>query len=91
ESCSSILWRSWEFKEQAAEALKLTATDMKKQKLIDGIIKEPVGGAHYNREGAFKVVEKMIVKTYNELKDLSPSDLVEQRMNKYSEMGVYND
>jgi acetyl-CoA carboxylase carboxyl transferase subunit alpha len=91
ESCSSILWRSWEFKEQAAEALKLTAADMKKQKLIDGIIKEPVGGAHYNREGAFKVVEKMIVKTYNELKDLSPSDLVEQRMNKYSEMGVYND
>ena len=91
ESCSSILWRSWEFKEQAAEALKLTATDMKKQKLIDGIIKEPAGGAHYNREGAFKVVEKIILKTYNELKDLTPSALVKQRMNKYSEMGVYKD
>ena len=91
ESCSSILWRSWEFKEQAADALKLTATDMKKQKLIDGIIKEPVGGAHYNREGAFTIVQKTIIKTYNELKDLSPSDLVEQRMNKYAQMGVYND
>ena len=91
ESCSSILWRSWEFKEQAADALKLTATDMKKQKLIDGIIKEPVGGAHYNREGAFTIVQKTIVKTYNELKNLSPSDLVEQRMNKYAQMGVYND
>lgn len=53
ESCSSILWRSWEYKEQAAEALKLTGTDMKKLKLIDGIIKEPLGGAHYDRESAF--------------------------------------
>jgi len=89
ESCSSILWRSWEHKEEAAEALKLTADDMKKQKLIDGIIKEPLGGAHYDRETAFKEVEKTILEAYNELKDLSPKDLVHQRMDKYSKMGVY--
>jgi len=89
ESCSSILWRSWEYKEQAAEALKLTATDMKKLKLIDGIIKEPFGGAHRNREDAFKIVEKQIVKAYDELKDLSKEDLVKKRMDKYAEMGEY--
>jgi acetyl-CoA carboxylase carboxyl transferase subunit alpha len=91
ESCSSILWRSWEFKEQAAEALKLTGTDMKKLKLIDAIIKEPLGGAHYDREGAFKAVENQILVAFKELKDLSETDLVTQRMDKYSEMGVYKD
>jgi acetyl-CoA carboxylase carboxyl transferase subunit alpha len=91
ESCSSILWRSWEFKEQAAEALKLTGTDMKKLKLIDAIIKEPVGGAHTDRDGAFKAVEKQILVAFEELKDLSESDLVIQRMDKYSEMGVYKE
>ncbi|MDJ0645160.1 MAG: acetyl-CoA carboxylase carboxyltransferase subunit alpha [Flavobacteriaceae bacterium] len=89
ESCSSILWRSWEYKEQAAEALKLTAADMKKLKLIDGIIKEPFGGAHSNREEAFKIVEKQILKSFNELKDLSIKELVEKRMEKYADMGVY--
>ncbi|MFC7358248.1 acetyl-CoA carboxylase carboxyltransferase subunit alpha [Jejudonia soesokkakensis] len=89
ESCSSILWRSWEFKEVAAEALKLTATDMKKQKLIDVIVKEPLGGAHTNREDTFKTVATAIDKEYKALKDLSPKDLVEQRMDKYSEMGVF--
>lgn len=91
ESCSSILWRSWEFKEQAAEALKLTGEDMKKLKLIDGIIKEPVGGAHSNREEAFKLVEEAISKAYEELKDLSETDLVAKRMDKYADMGVYKD
>jgi acetyl-CoA carboxylase carboxyl transferase subunit alpha len=91
ESCSSILWRSWEFKEQAAAALKLTGTDMKRLKLIDGIIKEPIGGAHTNREGAFKVVEKQILLAFDELKDLTDADLVEKRMNKYAEMGVYKE
>lgn len=91
ESCSSILWRSWEFKEQAAEALKLTATDMKKLKLIDGIIKEPLGGAHLDRETAYKEVENTILKTYKELKKLSPQKLVEKRMEKYSKMGEYNE
>lgn len=91
ESCSSILWRSWEFKEQAAEALKLTGADMKKLNLIDGIIKEPIGGAHTDREGAFKAVEAQILKAFNELKDLSDADLVSKRMDKYSEMGVYKE
>ena len=91
ESCSSILWRSWEYKEQAAAALKLTGDDMKRLKLIDGIIKEPVGGAHRDREGAFEVVSKAIVDAYAELKDLTEVDLVAQRMDKYSQMGVYKE
>lgn len=91
ESCSSILWRSWEHKEEAAEALKLTAEDMKKQKLIDGIIKEPLGGAHYDRITAFKDVEKTILQAYDELKDLSAKDLVKKRMEKYANMGVFKD
>ncbi|MCK0132501.1 acetyl-CoA carboxylase carboxyltransferase subunit alpha [Flavobacteriaceae bacterium F08102] len=90
ESCSSILWRSWEYKEQAAEALKLTAKDMKRLKLIDGIIKEPFGGAHANREEAFAIVEKTIVKTYNELSKLTVKELVNQRMAKYEAMGDFN-
>ncbi|MDO9136673.1 MAG: acetyl-CoA carboxylase carboxyltransferase subunit alpha [Lutibacter sp.] len=89
ESCSSILWRSWEHKEEAAEALKLTAEDMKKQKLIDGIIKEPLGGAHFDRETAFKEVEKTILKAFDELKKLTPKELVKKRMEKYAEMGVF--
>jgi len=62
---------------------------MKKQKLIDGIIKEPLGGAHYDRENAFKEVEKTIIKAYKELKDLSVDELIKQRMDKYCNMGVY--
>jgi len=89
ESCSSILWRSWEHKEKAADALKLTAEDMKKQKLIDGIIKEPLGGAHFDRETAFKEVEKTILKAYGELKKLSAEELVKKRMEKYANMGVF--
>ena len=62
ESCSSILWRSWEYKEQAAEALKLTASDMKKLKLVDQVVKEPLGGAHSDKEGAYGIVAKAIDK-----------------------------
>ncbi|WP_339755404.1 acetyl-CoA carboxylase carboxyltransferase subunit alpha [uncultured Winogradskyella sp.] len=91
ESCSSILWRSWEYKEQAAEALKLTAKDMKRMKLVDQIIKEPIGGAHTDREKTFLAVREAIIKSYEELKNLSPIDLVKQRMDKYDEMGVYKD
>lgn len=91
ESCSSILWRSWEYKEQAAEALKLTADDMKKNGLIDDIIPEPLGGAHYDRETAFTEVEKYILKGYNELKDLSTEELIAQRMDKYSKMGEFKE
>ena len=89
ESCSSILWRSWEFKEQAADALKLTAKDMKKQKLIDEIVKEPLGGAHSDREATFTTIKEEILKAFNEFKNLSPKDLVEKRMDKYSNMGVF--
>ena len=91
ESCSSILWKSWEFKEQAAEALKLTSADMKRQKLVDDIIPEPLGGAHYDRETTFKTVEQYITKAYNELKDLSTTDLIAQRMDKYSKMGEFKE
>ncbi|UZO80877.1 acetyl-CoA carboxylase carboxyltransferase subunit alpha [Aquimarina sp. ERC-38] len=89
ESCSSILWRSWEYKEQAAEALKLTAKDMKKQKLIDEIVKEPLGGAHTDREKTFKTVRDRILATFDELKNLSPEERVTKRMEKYLEMGVF--
>ena len=90
ESCSSILWRSWEYKEQAASALKLTAKDMKKMKLVDHVIKEPLGGAHNDREKTFLNVRDAIVKAYSEFQDLSSKDLVIKRMDKYSSMGVFN-
>ncbi|MDT0650784.1 acetyl-CoA carboxylase carboxyltransferase subunit alpha [Autumnicola edwardsiae] len=89
ESCSSILWRSWEYKEVAADALKLTAKDMKKQKLIDEIVKEPIGGAHSDRDEIFATVKKSISDSYDEFKNLSPTDLVEKRMDKYLAMGVF--
>lgn len=89
ESCSSILWRSWEYKEQAAEALKLTAPDMKKLKLVDEIVKEPLGGAHSDRATTFIAVEKAILRAFEDLNKLSPKDLVQQRMNKYENMGVF--
>ncbi|MGB5382221.1 MAG: acetyl-CoA carboxylase carboxyltransferase subunit alpha, partial [Lutimonas sp.] len=89
ESCSSILWRSWDYKERAAEALKLTAPDMNKLKLIDGIIKEPLGGAHSDREMTYKTVRDEIMKSFAELKKLSSKKLVETRMEKYLKMGVF--
>ncbi|HET8752779.1 MAG TPA: acetyl-CoA carboxylase carboxyltransferase subunit alpha [Salinimicrobium sp.] len=89
ESCSSILWRSWEYKEVAAEALKLTAKDMKKQKLIDEIVKEPLGGAHSDREKTFQTVRDAILSSYMQFKNLSPAELVKKRMEKYDNMGVF--
>ena len=91
ESCSSILWRSWEYKEQAAEALKLTAKDMKRMKLVDQIVKEPLGGAHKDPEKTYLAIEAAILKSFEELNALSPKALVEQRMDKYAQMGVYKD
>jgi acetyl-CoA carboxylase carboxyl transferase subunit alpha len=91
ENCSSILWRSWEHKEKAAEALKLTAEDGIKLKIVDAIIKEPLGGAHSDRVTTFKEVEKIILEVYESLKDLKEKDLVMQRMEKYSTMGVYKE
>tara|TARA_B100001287_G_C22675354_1_gene527361 strand:+ start:50 stop:1003 length:954 start_codon:yes stop_codon:yes gene_type:complete len=90
ESCSSILWRSWEYKETAASALKLTAKDMKKMNLVDKVIKEPDGGAHRNQKKTFELVKSNIIFSYNELKSLSSKNLVSKRMEKYSNMGVFS-
>ena len=91
ESCSSILWRSWDHKEQAAEALKLTPEDMKKNKLIDKIIKEPLGGAHQNPDKIYFSLKKEILNTFLNLKKQSISKLLENRMSRFTEMGVYSD
>lgn len=90
ESCSSILWRSWDFKEQAAEALKLTADDMLSFGIIDGIIKEPLGGAHSAPEEMAVILKTYLKKSLAELEKLTPDELVEARINKYSSMGVYD-
>ena len=91
ESCSSILWRSWDFKEEAANVLKLTPMDMKENKLIDKIIKEPLGGAHQNREKIFNTVKKEIISTFQDLKKQKIKDLLENRLKRFSEMGVFNE
>ena len=91
ESCSSILWRSWDHKEQAAEALKLTPNDMKKNKLIDKIVKEPIGGAHQNPEKIYISLKKEIINTYRDLKKQSISSLLKNRMTRFTQMGVYSE
>jgi acetyl-CoA carboxylase carboxyl transferase subunit alpha len=88
ESCSSILWRSWEYKEQAAEVLKLTAKDMLELKMIDGIIQEPLGGAHTNLKWMANEVKRVILETTSELKKLSPDERINQRIAKFCAMGV---
>lgn len=88
ENCSTILWRSWDFKEQAADALKLTATDMLKNRLIDGIIKEPIGGAHNDFKLAISAVKKSILENYKELVALKSDQLIDQRIDKFTSMGV---
>ena len=87
ESCSSILWRSWEHKESAAEALKLTSKDMLKYKLIDKIIKEPLGGAHYNKEEIFKQVKKEILSSFERIQKLNIKERVDKRREKFISMG----
>ena len=91
ESCSSILWRSWNFKEQAAEALKLTATDMNKHGLIDGIIPEPIGGAHRNKAEMFKTVKETILHLLKDLKSLDAEKRIQQRIDKFAAMGVVHE
>ena len=91
ESCSSILWRSWDHKEEAAEALKLTADDMKENGLVDKIIKEPLGGAHNDPETMFKTLKGEIKKLIKDLKEHSPEELIEQRIEKFSKMGAYKE
>jgi acetyl-CoA carboxylase carboxyl transferase subunit alpha len=89
ESCSSILWRSWEFKEQAAEALKLTAPDLLEQKLIDRIVPEPIGGAHINHKEAAILLKKVIIEELSYLVKLKPEKLVENRLEKFGKMGQF--
>ncbi|WP_190242484.1 acetyl-CoA carboxylase carboxyltransferase subunit alpha [Hymenobacter lapidiphilus] len=88
ESCSSILWRSWDYKEQAAEALKLTATDMLGNKLVDGIVGEPLGGAHTDAPTMIQTLKETILQTLAELDALSPEERISQRIDKFSDMGV---
>ena len=91
ESCSSILWRSWDYKEQAAEALKLTSSDLKKMKIIDGVIKEPLGGAHNDVDLASKRLKKVILDDIEALEKIKPDKRIDERINKFSQMGVIND
>ena len=88
ENCSTILWRSWDYKETAADALKLTAKDMKKNGLVDKIIKEPLSGAHNDPENTYKIVKKEIINSINILKKVSIKNLTKQRMDKFCNMGV---
>ena len=90
ESCSSILWRSWDYKEQAAEALKLTADHMFEFGIIDEIIKEPLGGAHSAPEEMAKILKRHIKKSINELLEMTPEERIEARINKYANIGVYD-
>ena len=90
ESCSSILWRSWDYKEQAAEALKLTADDMFKNKLIDKIIKEPFGGAHYNPEEISVIVKEEILNSFKKLQRLSTDKLISNRRERFYKIGKFN-
>ncbi|MFT4969155.1 MAG: acetyl-CoA carboxylase carboxyl transferase subunit alpha [Chitinophagales bacterium] len=91
ESCSSILWRSWDYKEKAADQLKLTATDMQKMKIVDTIIKEPLGGAHHNPEEMAKTLKRSIKRNLTNLSELSPEDRIEKRIAKYSSIGTFEE
>ena len=91
ESCSSILWRSWDYKEQAAEALKLTSKDLKKMGIIDGIVKEPLGGAHNDIDLAAKRLKKVIINDISELEKLNSDKRIKMRIDKFSGMGVIDD
>ncbi len=89
ESCSSILWRSWDYKEQAAEALKLTAPDLLEQKIIDRIIKEPLGGAHKDHQAAADTLKSVLLEELEKLVKIKPEKLIEDRLEKFGSMGEY--
>ncbi|MFN4085477.1 MAG: acetyl-CoA carboxylase carboxyltransferase subunit alpha [Spirosomataceae bacterium] len=89
ESCSSILWRSWDYKEQAAEALKLTSTDMKENGLVDGIIQEPLGGAHTDWDAMSKTLRQVILQEIKELQKMSAQERISARIDKFCSMGVF--
>lgn len=90
ESCSSILWKTWEYKEQAASALKLTAKDLLELKVIDGIIPEPLGGAHRDYNAAAEAVKSQILKSLKKLGSKKPEQLIEDRVEKYASIGVWS-
>ena len=90
ENCSTILWRSWDYKEQAADVLKPTAKDMLKLKLIDGIIKEPLGGAHTNLQESAVFLKKALMSNLESLKKKSSEERIADRMDKFGSMGVYS-
>jgi len=89
ESCSSILWRSWDYKEKAAEALKLTSTDMKQLKLVDDVIKEPASGAHREQQEMFLTVKNSIQEYLKELEAIAPEKRINDRIEKFCTMGVW--
>ena len=91
KSCSSILWRSWEYKEQAAEALRLTARDLYDQKIIDRIVPEPPGGAHRNPTQAAAILKDTLIEELRLLKRMKPEKLIEKRIDKFSAMGAWNE
>ena len=91
ESCSSILWRSWDFKEKAAEALKLTAIDMLNNGLIDGVVPEPLGGAHVDPKLMYQILKEKLTELIAELKTIDSEKLIEQRIGKFSKMGEYTE
>ncbi|MGH2574516.1 MAG: acetyl-CoA carboxylase carboxyltransferase subunit alpha [Ignavibacteria bacterium] len=91
ESCSSILFRSWDYKEQAAEALQLTANDLLEHKIIDRIVPEPSGGAHRNHNEASKLLKKVISEELDDLEKIDPDKFLDLRIKKYSEMGYWQD
>jgi acetyl-CoA carboxylase carboxyl transferase subunit alpha len=88
ENCSTILWRSWDYKEQAAEAMKLTATDMQQAGLVDGIVEEPLGGAHTDPEQMIETLKRTLIDTLKELSALPAEERISQRIDKFSAMGV---
>jgi len=89
ESCSSILWKTWDYKEQAASALKLTAPDLLEMGIIDGVIKEPLAGAHRDYDAAADAIKKQVLKSLSSLSKQNSEKLIEQRIAKYSAMGRY--
>jgi acetyl-CoA carboxylase carboxyl transferase subunit alpha len=89
ESCSSILWKTWEYKEQAASALQLTARDLLGMKIIDGVIEEPLGGAHRNYKKSAETVKSQILTSLKRLNKMKPAKLIDQRIEKYASMGVW--
>lgn len=91
ENCSSILWRSWNMKEKAADELKLTSDYMTKFKLIDGVIPEPIGGAHWDYDQSAENLKTVLVKTIKELEKISPEKRITQRIEKFEKMGQWNE